>query len=320
MMDSRLLAKLAALREERKDTERKTAMHTQPREDDRAVAKRSIKNGLLQAIACLKAQSSSARLDAEILLSHVLFKTRTYLYTYPDANLTQAQWQTYQRLICQRSQGVPIAYLTGMREFWSLPLKICEDTLIPRPETELLVELTLTLLADKPQAQILDLGTGCGAIALAVASEHPDWQITACDFSQAALQTAEENAARLGLTNVHFCHSNWFEKIAAQQYFDAIVANPPYIAVNDPHLSEGDLRFEPHLALVSGEDGLTAIKHIIKHSITRLEPGGLLLLEHGFNQRSAVMSMLNEHGYMQTQCWQDWQGSDRVSGGRRITS
>lgn len=279
-----------------------------------------IKSALLQAIAELEAQSSSARLDAEILLAHVLLKTRTYLYTYPDANLTQAQWQTYQRLICQRSQGVPVAYLTGTREFWSLSLKVCEDTLIPRPETELLVELTLTQLADKPQAQILDLGTGSGAIALAFASEHPDWQITACDFSQGALQTAEENAARLGLTNIYFCHSDWFEKIAAQQRFDAIVTNPPYIAVNDPHLAEGDVRFEPSLALVSGEDGLTAIKHIIKHSIARLKPDGLLLLEHGFDQKFAVMSMLNEYGYVQVQCWQDWQGNDRVSGGKRIIS
>ncbi|STX41262.1 HemK protein [Legionella donaldsonii] len=279
-----------------------------------------IKNALLQAITKLETQSTSARLDAEILLAHVLLKTRTYLYTYPDANLTQAQWQTYQRLVDQRSQGVPVAYLTGTREFWSLPLKVCEDTLIPRPETELLVELTLAQLADKPQAEILDLGTGSGAIALAFASECPDWQITACDFSQGALQTAEENAARLGLGNVCFCHSDWFEKISAQQHFDAIVSNPPYIAANDPHLAEGDVRFEPSLALVSGEDGLTAIKHIIKHSIARLKPGGLLLLEHGFDQKFAVMSMLNEYGYVQVQCWQDWQGNDRVSGGKRIIS
>ncbi|KTC96309.1 peptide chain release factor N(5)-glutamine methyltransferase [Legionella feeleii] len=279
-----------------------------------------IKSALLQAITKLETQSSSARLDAEILLAYVLLKTRTYLYTYPDANLTQAQWQTYQRLVDQRSEGVPVAYLTGTREFWSLPLKVCEDTLIPRPETELLVELTLAQLADKPQAEILDLGTGSGAIALAFASECPDWQITACDFSQGALQTAEENAARLGLTNVCFCHSDWFEKISTQQHFDAIVSNPPYIAAHDPHLAEGDVRFEPSLALVSGEDGLTAIKHIIKHSIARLKPGGLLLLEHGFDQKFAVMSMLNEYGYLQVQCWQDWQGNDRVSGGKRIIS
>lgn len=277
-----------------------------------------IKAALQQATTQLERLSNSARLDAEILLAHVLMKTRTYLYTHPDALLTKAQWHTFEKMIGERVKGIPIAYLTGTREFWSLPLKVCEDTLIPRPETELLVELTLTLLADKPHAQILDLGTGSGAIALAVASEKPDWHIVACDCSEGALQTAEENAARLELTNVSFYHSNWFEKINTNQLFDAILANPPYIAANDPHLSTGDLRFEPHLALVSGDDGLTALKYIIQHSLARLQPGGLLLLEHGFDQKSAVGSMLNDYGYRQVQCWQDWQGNDRVSGGKRI--
>ncbi|CEK09900.1 HemK protein [Legionella hackeliae] len=277
-----------------------------------------IKQALEQASIQLAQCSSSARLDAEILLAHVLIRNRSYLYAYPEATLTQVQWQSFQRLIARRLEGVPIAYLTGTREFWSLPLKVCEDTLIPRPETELLVELTLTLLADNKQAQILDLGTGSGAIALACASEKPQWKITACDCSPGALQTAEENAARLALSNVYFYHSDWFENITPHQLFDAIVANPPYIATNDPHLVEGDVRFEPQLALVSGEDGLYALKHIIKHSIARLKPGGLLLLEHGFDQKSAVTSMLNEYGYTEIQCWQDWQGNDRVTGGKRI--
>ncbi|WED42215.1 peptide chain release factor N(5)-glutamine methyltransferase [Legionella cardiaca] len=279
-----------------------------------------IKDALEQALKQLAPHSSSARLDVEILLAHVLMKNRTFLYAHPEVILTQAQWQTFQRLISQRVQGVPIAYLTGMKEFWSLPLKVCEDTLIPRPETELLVELTLTLLSDKEGAHVLDLGTGSGAIALACASERPRWQITACDCSQNALQTAEENAARLAMTNICFYHSNWFEKITTQQVFDAIVANPPYIAANDPHLVEGDVRFEPVLALVSGEDGLTALKHIIKHSLARLKPGGLLLLEHGFDQKPAVTSMLKHYGYVEIQSWQDWQGNDRVTGGRRIIS
>lgn len=280
----------------------------------------NIKAALLQATEELKSSSDSARLDAEILLAHVLMKTRTYLYAYQDTLLTKAQWQTFQRLVCQRLLGMPIAYLIGTREFWSLSLKVCEDTLIPRPETELLVELILKLLADKPQARILELGTGSGAVSLACASEKPDWQITACDCSPAALQTAEENAARLGLTNICFYLSDWFENIAIHELFDAIVANPPYIAAKDPHLDMGDVRFEPTLALVSGEDGLTAIKHIIQHSLARLQPGGLLLLEHGFAQKSAVESMLNNYGYKHVQCWQDWQGNDRVSGGRRIIS
>lgn len=278
----------------------------------------NIKTAIQQAITQLEMHSESARLDAEILLASVIMKTRTYLFTHPELILTKAQWHTFQHLLNQRESGVPIAYLTGNREFWSLPLKVSEDTLIPRPETELLVELTLNLLADKTNAQILELGTGSGAIALAFASERPDWQIIACDCSEAALQTAEENAARLNITNVSFYHSDWFEKINAKQHFDAIVANPPYIAADDPHLRLGDLRFEPSLALVSGKDGLEAIKHIIQHGLARLQVDGLLLLEHGFDQKSAVGSMLNDHGYGQVQCWQDWQGNDRVSGGKRI--
>ncbi|WP_347252571.1 peptide chain release factor N(5)-glutamine methyltransferase, partial [Legionella sp.] len=236
---------------------------------------------------------------------------------HSDEKLTKAQWQTFEQLVNKRIHGVPIAYLTGTREFWSLALKVSEDTLIPRPETELLVELSLSLLADKPQAQILDLGTGSGAIALACAYERPHWQIFACDCSMSALQTAEENAARLGVTNICFYHSNWFEKIDPTQKFDAIVTNPPYIAADDPHLIQGDVRFEPTLALVGGIDGLEAIRHIVQHSLARLQPDGLLLIEHGFDQKSAVESMLKDYGYKQVQCWQDWQGNDRVSGGIR---
>ncbi len=276
-----------------------------------------IKEALLQAISDLEAQSNSARLDAEILLAYVLMKTRSFLFSHPEAMLSSAQWHTFQHLLSERIKGVPIAYLTGMREFWSLPLQVCEDTLIPRPETELLVELTLKLLKDKKQAQILDLGTGSGAIALACASEKPNWQITACDCSGAALRTAEENASNLSLTNICFYKSDWFENISTNLQFDAIVANPPYIAANDPHLLIGDLRFEPRLALVSGDDGLIAIKHIIQHSLARLKPGGILLLEHGFDQKSVIESMLTNYGYSHVQCWQDWQGNDRVSGGKQ---
>lgn len=276
-----------------------------------------IKAALSLATAQLAAASNSARLDAEILLAHVLMKTRTFLYTYPDEHLTKAQWQSYLQLITQRAAGVPIAYITGSKEFWSLPLKVCADTLIPRPETELLVELTLTMLHDKTTAQILELGTGSGAIALACAFEKPLWQIIACDCSVAALQIAEENAARLEITNVYFYHSDWFENISEKQKFDAIVTNPPYVAANDPHLLKGDVRFEPRLALIGGDDGLAAINFIIQHSLARLHPKGLLLIEHGFDQKSAVESMLNEYGYKDIHCWKDWQGNDRISGGRR---
>ncbi|KTD16639.1 peptide chain release factor N(5)-glutamine methyltransferase [Legionella jordanis] len=276
-----------------------------------------IKEALSQARKQLEEYSDSARLDSEVLLAHILQKNRSFLYAYSDSELSQAQWQTYQRFIHQRQQGMPVAYLTGIREFWSLPLKVSEDTLIPRPETELVVELTLALLADKTHAEILDLGTGSGAIALACAHERPKWHIIACDCSLAAIQVAEENASRLNLNNISFYHSNWFENIPAEPVFDAIVANPPYIAAHDPHLAQGDVRYEPKLALVSEEEGLYALKHIIKHSIARLKPGGLLLVEHGFDQKSAVTSMLKDYGYTQIQCWQDNQANDRVSGGKR---
>lgn len=275
-----------------------------------------IRAALSEAISELQTFCDSARLDAEILLAHSLKKSRAYLYAYPETILSQKEWQTFHDLVCQRAKGLPIAYLTGTREFWSLPLKVSGDTLIPRPETELLVELSLKLLADKPQAKLLDLGTGSGAIALACASERPDWQISACDCNAGALEIAKENAASLGLGNINFFLSDWFEKIPENQKFDAIISNPPYIAANDPHLSLGDLRFEPSLALISGEDGLTAIQHIIQHSLARLKPDGLLLLEHGFDQKSVIRSMLNEYGYCQVQCWQDWQENDRVSGGK----
>ncbi|STX29474.1 HemK protein [Legionella beliardensis] len=259
-----------------------------------------------------------ARTDAEILLAHVIGKTRTYIYTHPEKELTKDEFKLFQRLVARRSLGVPVAYIIGTREFWSLPLKVNEETLIPRPETELLVEITLNLLNPCSNARILDLGTGSGAIAIALAKERPDWQITACDCSQGALETAKQNTQLLELHNIQLCYSNWFSEIKEPKTFHAIVSNPPYIAANDPHLTSGDARFEPQLALMGGVNGLGALEHIIQHSLARLEPNGLLLIEHGFDQKSAVASMLNNYGYQDVQCWQDLQGHDRVSVGKRL--
>lgn len=275
-----------------------------------------IKQALHDAHALLAPTSPSAQIDAEVLLAYVLGSSRTFLYTYPEKKLALTQSDTYRQLIEKRCAGVPIAYLTGTREFWSLPLHVDESTLIPRPETELLVTLALMLQKNLSTASVLDLGTGSGAVALALASERPSWHILASDINQATVEIARYNASHLGLSNVDIVCSDWFSSLPEQQ-FDTIVSNPPYIATNDVHLEQGDVRFEPQRALVSGIDGLNAIRHLIQHSYHRLLPGGLLLLEHGYMQKQAVTMLLNTHGYEQVHCWQDWQGQDRVSGGWR---
>jgi release factor glutamine methyltransferase len=279
----------------------------------------NIRAVLGQALQQLDKFDPDSRLEAELLLCHLLNKNRAYLFAHPDELISQAQLDLYQQLITQRSQGIPIAYLTGTRDFWSLSLKVNQHTLIPRHETERLVELALELIPNKPDTRILDLGTGSGAIALALGKERPNWSITACDNSKDALQIAKENAQHLGISNVFFHHSDWFTTLPDTHYH-AIVSNPPYIAEHDPHLKQGDLRFEPLNALASGQDGLADLQYIISHSYNCLLPNGLLLLEHGYDQKIGIRAILNELGYNNIHCWQDIQGHDRVSGGWRPDS
>lgn len=268
----------------------------------------------LRTAAHQLSDSSTAPLDAEVLLAYVLQKNRTFLYTHPESSLSRQQIEDYKALIMKRRTGVPVAYLTGQREFWSLSLEVSQATLIPRSETELLVECTLTCLSKKKQALILDLGTGSGAIALALAKERPDCQIIATDLSDSTLCLARNNAKRLQLKNIDFIQSNWFSNLS-EHYFDVIVSNPPYLKEHDPHLSEGDVRFEPRLALVSGPEGLDALIHIIKNSMHYLKSGGFLAVEHGADQKQAVTGCFEELGYTYIQSFKDYQRHDRITSG-----
>lgn len=259
--------------------------------------------------------SDSPRLDVELLLAQVLERDRTYLYTWPEKILTPAQQAAFETLLNERKQGRPVAHLLGQREFWGLPLAVDNSTLIPRPDTETLVEAALALsLAEN--ARVLDLGTGTGAIALALATEQPGWQITAVDFSPAAVALAERNRKTLELHNVCIRQSDWFAQLEPG-HFDLIVSNPPYIDADDPHLSQGDVRFEPLSALVAEQQGLADIAHIITAGCDYLRPGGWLLLEHGYTQGAAVRNLLQQAGYQAVTTHTDLGDNERISGGRR---
>jgi release factor glutamine methyltransferase len=271
---------------------------------------------LLKLSAQLQSTSDSAQLDCELLLSHVLEVDRTWLRTWPDYQVSPSQQALFESFLDQRIKGTPIAYLVGYRGFWSMDLNVSPDTLIPRPETELLVEIALQLNLPKHGCG-LDLGTGTGAIALALASERQDMQWLAVDSQLGAVQLAKNNCHQQQLSNVSVFQSCWFEAIDADKHkFDLIVSNPPYIATDDPHLSQGDVRFEPDSALVSGADGLDDIKLIVSHSPVFLNSGGWLLLEHGYNQGQPVRDLMLCAGFSDVATQQDYNKLDRVTLGR----
>lgn len=261
--------------------------------------------------------SDSPRLDAELLLCQVLKVSRSYLFAHAHDELNTAQVQDFENLLVRRIAGEPIAYLLGEREFWSFTLKITPDVLIPRPDTELLVEQSLARLPE--HARILELGTGSGAIAIALAVERPHCAVLATDISQAALNLAQENAQSLALQTprVQFLRSAWFAEIPAQQ-FDLIVSNPPYIAADDPHLTQGDVRFEPYGALVAEAQGFSDLQEIIETGFHYLVAGGWVLLEHGYTQGAAVRELFHAANYQQIETYQDLAGLDRVTVGRKL--
>lgn len=266
---------------------------------------------LTEATACLQ-HLPSAQLDAQWLLAFVIDKDPVFLRAWPAHRLNDKELLRYQQLIQRRSEGEPLAYVLGTWEFWSLPLKVSPHTLIPRPETELLVELALSLLPSSSQ-QVADLGTGSGAIALALAKERPLWQLWATDVSTEALAVAQENAQTLQLNNVRFCLGDWTKALPAGQLFDMLVSNPPYIAPDDPHLRGDGVCFEPKSALVADQDGLADLESIIRQAKTCLRPGGYVLLEHGYGQGEAVRACFESAAYRDIQTHSDWSGRDRVS-------
>lgn len=241
--------------------------------------------------------------------------SRSYLFAFPERLLTVNELNVYESRITERAQQVPVAYLTGHQEFWSLDFLVTSDTLIPRPETELLVELALQENHDAKKT-VADLGTGSGAIALAIAHECPRWEIHATDISAKALAVARSNAKRLGLSSVSFHEGDWLQALPSGIKFDVMVSNPPYIAEDDPHLQSGELRYEPPSALVAGEKGLQAIREIVLGARHYLKSGGRLWLEHGYEQAREIRSIFENLGYSEIDTHQDLAGLDRVTGGR----
>ncbi len=266
----------------------------------------------------LEAVSPSPGLDAEILLARVLKTDRSHLRAWPEKTPDTLQQREFEVLVQRRAGGTPIAYLTGEKEFWSLALRVSPDTLVPRPETEKLVETALALLDTQATLRIADLGTGSGAIALALASECPQWQIIATDKHPDALRVARNNATRLSLQHLDFRQGDWLQALTGENELDAIISNPPYVAADDPHLQT--LKQEPSHALVAGTDGLDAIREIITRSNGHLRTQGWLLLEHGADQGPAVRELMESARYHVVHTIRDDAGLERITAGRCSSS
>lgn len=270
---------------------------------------------LLDTRRQLEAVSDSPGLDVAVLLCHCLDKPRSYLYAYPEAQLDPAQVDHFQELLQRRLAGEPVAHLTGRREFWSLDLAVNSSTLIPRPDTESLVECALSRCDRNAELAVLDLGTGTGAVALALASECPRWSLTGVDRVADAVTLAQYNARELELGNICFLQSDWFAELAGQR-FDLIVGNPPYIDERDPHLDQGDVRFEPRSALVAADGGLADIAAIVAAAPQHLESRGWLMLEHGYRQGEAVRRLFYDAGFRDVETLRDLGELERITIGR----
>jgi len=275
----------------------------------------TIQQALQQALQNLAEISPTARLDAQVLLSHILQCNTAHLLAWPEKKLSQEQLTNYRHLIQQRQQGVPVAHLTGSREFWSLNFSVNDSTLIPRPETETLVEFILDKFNDREKIKLLDMGTGTGAIAISIATEKPGWEIFASELSADALKLARDNSNSHQSSNITFIHSDWFNNIKYND-FDIIVSNPPYIANDDPHLSAGDVRFEPQSALSAGAAGMDDIEYLCRHAKNHLKKNAWLIIEHGYNQKQLVADCFAENGFTRIEQTQDLSGHIRMTAGK----
>ncbi|MFQ5546652.1 MAG: peptide chain release factor N(5)-glutamine methyltransferase [Woeseia sp.] len=273
----------------------------------------TIENTLADAAKKLAVVSESPALDAETLLAWVLGVSRSHLFAHPGSDLGKESARRFSNALARRHDGEPVAYITGAREFWSLRLRVTPDTLVPRPETETLVEQALSLIPRGRACRVLDLGTGSGAIAIALASERPESEIVATDSSGEALNVARQNAAQHTLVNIHFLEGDWIEPVA-DEVFEFIVSNPPYVKDDDPALDE--LRYEPGHALRAGPDGLDAIRNIAEAAPRVISDNGTLILEHGADQRDAVAGILQNNGWSDIECFRDLSGHPRVTTAR----